>query len=696
MQKLKLLMITPAACFAFAPLTYAQTPSTSLYGPLGLNTVPSARMDKAGTARIGVSTLDPYLHNWLSFQPAAPLSITLRQTAEISGLNDEADRLYPGLDLKLRLLKETALKPEISIGLQSAIGHKRMAGEYLAISKRYNNFDFTAGLGWGRYAGAAHFKNPLNALGGHFEKKRANDGEAPNRPDDWFTGEDIGIFGGVEYFTPLKGLSVKLDYGADRFEAEQAAFDFNAPAPWSAGLNYRPKPWIVIGLAAQGTDKIMGRISLQSLIQNWPDQDHKYDAEGDSPFRPYRTGLALPAQMELKAAAENIQLYNAQIETHSASANFTLQNHPSAPRQIGQAAKHMANHAGPAIERLDITPVRLGLHGPKISLMRASLENTAAKDAGSAEEIWHSAEFTPLKTGFKKQGRPWQHGYGLRNISLKLETQSSLSEEDSTALYRTAAIIGTQAPELFGFIDSFFSLRINLADNLNRLTDIRPRSSLPVRSDIDLFAQRTLAVDTAFQAFTHSFRSDLHLSLLGGYLEEQYGGAGGEILFRPFNARWAVGAESFLAFKRDPLSDLNLGLTDDTLLSGHIQGWYDLPYWDLTLNAKFGRYLAEDIGGTLALQKSFHNGVKLEAYATITDQSDFDLFGGTTHADHGIRLSLPLGGIKYAPRQTSASFKFAPFGRDIGQKLENPLPLYELTTPFSTRHMAEYWDDIAK
>ena len=124
--------------------------STTLYGPLGLNAIPSARMDEQGTIRTGISTLDPYVHSWLNLQIAKPLSVTLRQSAEISNINDDADRLYPGADFKLRLLTETARRPELSLGAQSAIGHKRMAGEYIAASKRYKNFDFTAGLGWGR------------------------------------------------------------------------------------------------------------------------------------------------------------------------------------------------------------------------------------------------------------------------------------------------------------------------------------------------------------------------------------------------------------------------------------------------------------------------------------------------------------------------------------------------------------------
>src|SRR5690554_1425220 len=85
-----------------------QTPYSSMVtGPLGLNTVPSARMDETGTMRAGLSTLDPYVHGFIGFQLADPLYINLRQSAEVSNLNGDADRLYPGVDFKLRLLTET-------------------------------------------------------------------------------------------------------------------------------------------------------------------------------------------------------------------------------------------------------------------------------------------------------------------------------------------------------------------------------------------------------------------------------------------------------------------------------------------------------------------------------------------------------------------------------------------------------------
>lgn len=668
-------------------------------GPLGLNTVPNARMDETGTITGGIGTLDPYIHTWLGAQLAKPLYVNIRQSAEISNLNEDADRLYPGVDMKLRLMEETKTRPALAIGLQSAIGHKRMAGEYLALSKRYKDFDFTGGLGWGRFGTAGHFDNPLKALGGHFDGNRALDGEMPNRPDDWFTGEKIGLFGGVEYHTPLQGLSVKLDYGADRYSAEKAAFNYNAPAPWAIGLNYQtPEYSSMIGnlsIGMQGTEKLMARMSLQSNMKHWRKQDA--DTKSAVFMSPHRAGLASPAQIKTSAERDNQLLFNTSTETYSASTDFIMKDGLSAPRQIGWAAKHMANNAGNSIEELNITPTIMGLRGPQVKLMRRDLEQAAGKDQGSAEEIWHNAEIIPHSDGsFRKLRRPAEYNYGGEDWHASLDNQFSLAEEDSGTLYRSSAVISARGPTFFGLLDTAASIRINIKDNLNKITKFRPRAILPVRSNEDRFAIRTFGLDTQYINFTHSFRSDLHMSLMGGYLEEMYGGFGGEMLYRPHGKRWALGAESFIALKRDPETAFNLGFNGDSLLTGHVQGWYDIPNWDLTVNAKAGRYLAEDFGASIGLQKNFKNGAKLEGFVTLSDNADFDLLGGTTHSYHGMKFTFPLGGYKYIPRNTALNIAAAPFGRDIGQALNNPMPLYTLTDPFTLDHMSEYWDEVVE
>lgn len=678
-----LLFVTPAQ----AERIHA---SPMITGPMGLNTVPSARMAPAGTASFGVSTLDPYAHGYIGFQIAEPLYINLRQSAEMSNLNEDADRLFPGMDLKLRLLEESAYVPALSIGLQSLVGHKRMAGEYVALSKRHNDFDFTLGMGWGRYGTAGHFSNPLKGLFSHFGKRRGTDGEFPNEPDDWFTGEKIGFFGGIEYFTPYDGLSLKLDVGADRYSAEQSSFNFETPAPWGIGINYKPTDWADISIGAQGTEKVMGRLSLHAPINGWPFGKDT----GAAPYmRPYRTELALPAHMQMSAQNDNIHLYDVKSDNlYKVSANLEIAPGTPTPQQIGRAIRHMSNHAGPAVEEFEIRPTSMNLRGPSVSLMRRDVEMAVTRNQGSPQEIWHSASFT---LGNQEQPQHFMSSHQPTNLHLLLDNDVSLSEEDHGLLYRTSLIGEGRMSNFLGLITSGAALRLNVHDNLDKLDKFRPRALLPVRSNVDDFASKnTFSLDRSYIAATRSFTPQLHGQLSAGYLEEMYAGLGGEILYRPFASRLAFGGELWQVFKRDPNASFNLGFNGDRLLTGHLNAWYDIPGYDVTLHAKAGRYLAEDIGGTLSLEKRFNNGARLDAFVTATDRADFDLFGGTSHAYHGVRLSVPLWQEEKSRKWASARVNVLPLGRDTGQALDAPISLYEETDAFSARHLIEHWGSV--
>lgn len=689
------LILGVTAClmlFSGAAIADTSNPYTAnIYGAPGLNTVPSARMYEEGTVSVGASTLDPYLHGFLGFQIAKPLFVNIRQTAEISNINKDPDRLYPGVDLKLRLLEEGAYRPEMAIGLQSAVGHKRMAGEYLALSKRYRNFDFTAGLGWGRFGTAEHFNNPLKSVSNHFGKTRILDGEISNSPENWFTGESIGIFGGVEYFTSIRGLSLKADYGADRYSAESQAFGYDAPAPWSVGLNYSPYEWVDAAIGMQGSDKIMARLNLKSIPSKWP---FKSAADEDySPMRPFRTGLTEPNAMTISAHKDGALVYNLEHNTQGASASLDLKPYKNTPAQLANAAINMANHAGPDIESISIRPTKYNLKGPRITLNRRDLELANAHNQGSADEIWQNTIIGDEAA--KSKTSPFSlNQFKLRHFKFVLDNQFSLSEEDSGVLYRSSLLTHINGPSFFGLLHSGTALRLNLADNLDGIKDLRPPAFLPVRSNVYEFADDMLSLENAYLTYTHSITPSWHVALTGGYLEEMYAGAGGEILWRPFDSRLAIGADAWLALKRDPLTDLNLTLNGDSLLTGHLNAWYDFPASDLTLHARVGRYLAEDTGATLGLKKSFMNGASIEGFANYTNAQDYDLFGGDTHAYHGVRLSLPLGSVKYVPDGSEMRLSAAPFGRDTGQSLNKPFDLYEETESFSYDHIARYWHDI--
>ncbi len=654
--------------------SHYNTPSTNQTGMLGLNTIPSARMDEAGTVRIGTSASDPYIHGFMGFQLAKPLYVSLRQTAEVSNLKEAADDLYPGLDVKLRLVEETQTRPAIALGFDSAIGHKRMGSEYLTFSKRFNNFDLTGGMAWGRLGSAGHIKNPMRTLSSHFNKKRNYNSALPQDINNWFTGEDIGFFGGVEYFTPLKGLSVKADYGANDYVGEEAINGFNAPAPWSLGINYQPWEQASFSTAVIGGNKIMARFSLQDQIFNWPIHS---SAKGTAP------DLISPRPNERKEEEEEEE-----------RKNFSLLNlfssQPTA-RQIGRQTKILANNSPFELESLEIKTSHKGLTGPSVTIIRRDLEEATLNNHGSPEEIWQDAIINPNSHSFKgffKNNDNYNHA-----LRLILDHKLSLSEQDAGTLYRSSLLIEAEKELPYGFLTGG-GLRINLKDNLSRLRKYRLITATGIRSNEVDFAERRFSIDRLYGSWLRSLSNSTHIALTGGYLEEMYTGLGAEILYRPFGKTFAVGAEGWRAFKRDPDSTLNRDYFNTPVFTGHLNLFYEVPNSNITTFAKVGQYLGTDRGATLGVKTTFDNGATLEGSITSTDLPFTDLNGDKTHLYWGVRLGLPLGNIPFVPNGSKIRLKTGPFARDTGQVLDHPLPLYEVTEPISSRQLNHSWKSL--
>lgn len=666
---------------------------SNVLGPLGLIVTPTARMDETGTVRAGIGTLDPYLHAHVGLQIADPLHIGIRQSAEISGLNDDARRLYPGIDVKLRLLAEGPYHPEIAVGWLGAVGHKRMAGEYLVASRRYENWDVSGGLGWGRLGSARQIGNPLGVFGSHFKKKRGLDGEEPNSPQDWFTGGDIGLFAGLEYTAPwINGLSFSAEWGADRYVAEKAAFDFDAPAPWALGVHYSPRPWIDFSTALVGGEKIMAALTLQNALSQWPGKTFRRDKRTREPLRPYRTGITEPPAMEQEAERGDLTLYNTAANATRAQTALEVPPELTTPRAIGLALPYISNHAGQTVEAIEVRPVYMGLSGPLIRMNRRNVTQALGHNAGSPQEIWRNLDFNPESTDeLPLRGRSTgARGHRLRLI---LDQQFSLAEEDHGVLHRTAALIEGISSTGFGLLGGM-GLRVNLTHNLDHLDEYRVPAALPVRGNVAAFADTRIALDRAYLGFARSPAPDLHIAVAAGYLEEMYGGIGGDILYRPFGSTWAVGAEGWLAFKRDPYTPWHTGLNGDRVFTGHLKAYYEFPGTNTTAEARLGRYLNEDVGGTLALGQRFGHGLNVRGFVTATGKSDNDVFGGSTNLYAGLELSLPVGNIPLAPQNSMVRVRAVPFGRDNGQTLESPVDLYTMSDPLSYRHIARHWNDI--
>jgi hypothetical protein len=658
-----------------------QSYSTMHIGIVGLNTIPTARMDEAGTIRFGASHTDPHNHAFLGMQIARPLYINLRQSMLVSSIGDKPKRVYPGMDIKLRITKEDRYMPEFAFGMDSAIGHKRYSSEYFALSKRFYDFDVTTGIAWGRMGSAGHIKNPFARLSNHFERDRDFTDENAAGPQQWFTGKEIGFFAGVEYFTPIRGFSFKADIGADRYPAETSSSDFKKPAAWSIGLNYKPKNWIDIGASLIGGDKVMARLSFQNNLFNWRGKSHKATEAREISF----DGSSDREKARKEAIDSGIAMGKVRIDKTDISSVVVFNDYEPAAMQIGRAARHLASNAGPDIRTITIIPVRNNIRGKMITLSRRDLESAIVHRRGSPEEIWHDASF-------KNNTRSISDITSERKYKIFPEVSFSFGEEDTSHLHRVSIIAEETKHYKWGFYGGN-AFRLNLDDRLYQLDKTRPLPVRPVRSDVSHFARNTVTLDRSFLSWMHTIKQDFHLAVTAGYLEEMYAGLGGEVLYRPFDSPLAIGAEFWRVQKRDPASFLALGIKNDPTYTGHLNLYYDVPDTDITLFAKAGKYLGNDLGGTAGIETTFGD-VKLRGHVTATNKRDLDVFGKDTSLYAGLQLSLPLGNIPYVPQGSAARFKFEPMGRDAGQALDKHVSLYAITEPMSYRHLGRNWQSV--
>lgn len=669
--------------------------SKSIYGQGGTLTTPNARHFKTGTISANIATLDPYIHYGFGVQLLDGLHAQLRQSAEISSAKDDAHRLFPGLDLKLRLLQESRVRPEISIGMMSAVGHKRMAGEYIAASKRYGDFDFTAGMGWGRFGSAKHVNNPFAVFGNHFDQKRPLDGEDASSPDDWFTGEDIGFFTSLVWNSPINGLSLSADYGADRYVSEQQVISgFHAPAAYSFSINYAPTEWLSLGVGMSGNDKIMGQLHLSTPVQDIKTRSAKRGERESLTNKIARKITGIDDLEIIKDTPPETFVTKTEYENNTKTIQLeTAGQHETLPYIIGKAAQHQVDSSYASLDTIALEPLRYGLKGPKVKILTRDLDYAVNEHISSAEEIWHNAQISKKKFKAAKP-TPLYRDDKSKFWSFTLENHVSLNEEDNGTLTRSALLVQRNYPLKRNFL-SINRLRLNLFNNLEGLKYLRQSDPKIIRGNVEDFAANGMAFDQMAFVYNTTLKDNIYFAASAGYLEEMYLGAGAEILYRPFDKTWAIGAEFFDVIKRDPFTAGASGFEQGTAtITGHVNAFYELPSTDTTISLSAGRFLAKDYGVSGKISHDFRNGARINGFVNATSKQDQDVFGGTTHLYGGLNVSVPLGSLRFLPNGSEVTLKTAPLGRNAAQRLDKPFDLFEQTEQLSRRHLIQNWGDI--
>src|SRR5699024_3774104 len=124
--------------------------------------------------------------------------------------------------------------------------------------------------------------------------------------------------------------------------------------------------------------------------------------------------------------------------------------------------------------------------------------------------------------------------------------------------------------------------------------------------------------------------------------------------------------------------DSQTGMLDYSVNTGHISGYYQLPWLDNTLlQVHAGQYLAGDKGATFDISHQFNSGVTAGAFATFTDVSSDDYGEGSFNK--GFYVSIPFDIMTLSPSTQRATISWIPLTRDGGQMLDRRYSLYGLT-----------------
>jgi len=238
--------------------------SPSNYGISGLMTIPNARVMKINKYRIGASFVYPYWRFYGTFSPLKGLELNglITDIVGVSGFGNRyksyGNYKDKDIDFKYQLFPEGKWRPAIAIGGNDLIGTRLYASQYLVFSKQVWPFDFTLGLGNGRYG-----KKELG------QSKSTLEFEMLRHPVQWL--KDSKPFWGIE-FTPKDNFSLMVEYSPIKYHkqkrdpATRKYFKHPIKSHYNFGARWKPRKWVELDITYQRGERIAANLSMNFNI----------------------------------------------------------------------------------------------------------------------------------------------------------------------------------------------------------------------------------------------------------------------------------------------------------------------------------------------------------------------------------------------------------------------------------------------
>ncbi|WEM41584.1 YjbH domain-containing protein [Photobacterium sp. DA100] len=696
-------------------------PSQSDFGGVGLMQMPTARMNPTGEFNAGATYNNEYHHYNASLQLFPWFEATIRYTIvqdllyssnpDFSGDTKYTDK---GIDFKIRLWEESYWMPEVAVGIRDFGGTGLFDGEFIAANKQIGPVDVTLGVAWGYMGNSGNVTNPLCDLADRFCEREIRGQWGTANFDNFFSGP-MSIYGGLEYQSPWEPLRFKLEYDTNDYKSDfpvtHGGIEMPQDSKFNYGALYRLGNWGDLRLSYErGNTWTFGfnlYTNFNDLKSGWQDEPvPNYTPRSHS--QPDTNELSNAEWQVLADELHTIAGYkNPTIHYTDTSVTVSADQNKYRDRNEAheRAATVLANR-GP-----DVTEYRLIETNNRQAITETRIDADKFSQVANIEYIGANVtDSSSVSTPNEPEGRLVAEPSKRWDVSLSPTLQQSIGGSENFYMFN----IGINAGANYWFTDNIElggSVYFNIYDNYDKfLYDVPPDGT-------DLKRVRTLVrqyisdnpvrLDNLQLTWMDKLGDNWYSQAYGGYLEMMFGGVGGEVLYRPLGANWAIGMDVNYVVQRDPDSAFGFFTEEDQFdpitnrpyrvqtgaMTGHVTGYYQ-PQWDWLPNTLFkvsaGQYLTEDIGVTVDFSKQFDSGITAGAFATFTDLSS-DEYGEGSYTK-GFYISIPFDVMTVKPSTNRATISWLPLTRDGGQMLNRKYQLFGVTDaryPWYSRRAVE-------
>lgn len=674
------------------------------YGGMGLLQTPTARMAPEGELSLSVSRVYPYSRLNVAFQPLPWFEGIFRYTdvsnraygpAAISGSQSYKDK---SIDVKIRLWQESYWLPDVSVGGRDVGGTGLFAGQYGVMSKRLGPFDVSLGLGWGYLGERGDIGNPFGLLDSRFNQRAPQSNAAGGfNVSNFFRGPP-SFFGGFEYQTPLDWLRLKVELDGNNYKHEPQSNNQVQHTPINIGALFRVNKNVDVTVGYERGNQVMASISLHSNLATQVSPPKVFDPLPE-PTRndggaPAGVTQKPPAQVDWtsvsKDLADNAGVHVDRIAQRGSELMVYGQRYRYLyPTQsLGRMSRVLDNRLDDSIQWYTIGNEIGGLHTVDTSVDRARFDDLLS-NATDLETVRRSSEqdLPTARTETVLYTAPVKKFSADTSIGYK----QTVGGPNGFILYQVSADLNAR----YNFSPNLWwdgTLSYNLFNNYGNFKYTAPSNLPRVRTYIREYLTDSNLTMPNFQfTGTHQFSQDWFGMGYAGMLESMFGGVGGELLYRPFGQRWALGADINQVQQRGFRQNFNFrkyGIT-----TGQATLYIDTNYHGILLTGGAGRYLAGDYGVTATVSRVFPNGVAMGAYATVTTASGKKYGEGSF--DKGIFFSIPFDLLLPTSTRARANIVWQPLLRDGGARLARKYTLYDLTSDRDSDMFDDNFDRIS-